>query len=89
MSLIHHAPGIAINLCALLAAGPGIWLLQTTRSREQREMAHLHHLTEQAPIDEPIHLMDVPTLRMIRLSYRFGTACLAFALLLSWVSTKL
>ena len=82
-------PVIAINLCALLAAGPGIWLLQTTRTREQREMAHLHHLTEQAPIDEPMHLMDVPTLRMIRLSYRFGTACLAFALLLSWVSTKL
>jgi hypothetical protein len=78
-----------LNALALIAAGPGIWLLHTTRTREQRETTHLQNLTDEAPIDEPIHLMDVPTLRMIRLSYRVGAACLAFALLLSWFSTKL
>ncbi|MFJ5299487.1 hypothetical protein ACIQAL_23565 [Pseudomonas sp. NPDC088368] len=89
MSLIQHSPGMVINLFALLTAGPGIWLLYTTRSREQRETTHLNNLTEQAPIDEPMHLMDVPTLRMIRQSYRIGAGCLAFALVLSWVSTKI
>ncbi|MFK3796625.1 MULTISPECIES: hypothetical protein [unclassified Pseudomonas] len=89
MSLFQHSPGMVINLLALAAAGPGIWLLHTTRVREQRETAHLNNLTEQAPIDEPMHLMDVPTLRMIRQSYRIGAGCLAFALVLSWVSTKI
>ena len=89
MTVLQQSPGIILNLFALLAAGPGIWLLHTTRSREQRETTHLNSLTEQAPIDEPMHLMDVPTLRMIRQSYRIGAACLAFALALSWVSTKL
>jgi hypothetical protein len=88
MSLLQQSPGIVLNFFALLAAGPGAWLLQTTRRREQRETAHLDTLTKQAPIDEPMHLMDVPTLRMIRLSYRIGAACLGFALLLSWVSTQ-
>jgi len=89
MSLVQYTPGMIINLFALLAVGPGIWLLHTTRTREQRETAHLNNLTEQAPIDEPMHLMDVPTLRMIRHSYRIGAGCLAFALVLSWVSTKI
>lgn len=89
MSFIQHSPGMVINLFALLAAGPGIWLLHTTRVREQRETTHLNDLTEQGPIDEPMHLMDVPTIKMIRQSYRIGAGCLAFALLLSWVSTKL
>ena len=89
MSLLQQSPGMILNLFALLAAGPGVWLLHTTRSREQRETTHLHNLTEQAPFDEPMHLMDVPTLRLIRLNYRIGAGCLGFALLLSWVSTKL
>ncbi len=88
MSLLQQSPGMVINLFALLAAGPGVWLLHTTRVREQRETTHLQNLTEQAPIDEPMHLMDVPTLRKIRQSYRIGAACLGFAVLLSWVSTK-
>jgi hypothetical protein len=89
MSLIQQSPGMILNLFALLAAGPGIWLLHSTRNREQRETTHLQNLTDEAPIDEPMHLMDVPTLRLIRLSYRIGAGCLAFALLLSWTSTKL
>jgi hypothetical protein len=88
MSLLQHSPAVVLNLFALLAAGPGAWLLHITRSREQRETTHLHNLTEQAPIDEPMHLMDVPTLRLIRSSYRIGAACLGLALLLSWVSTQ-
>lgn len=89
MSLIQQSPGIVINLFALLAAGPGIWLLHTTRRHEQRETTQLDALIRQAPIDEPMHLMDVPTLRLIRQSYWTGAACLWFALLLSWVSTKI
>jgi hypothetical protein len=89
MSLLPLSPAITLNLFALAAAGPGIWLLHATRLKEQRENAHLHSLTEQAQIDEPMHLMDVPTLRLIRTCYRFGAACLGFALLMSWASTKL
>ncbi|WP_268799621.1 hypothetical protein [Pseudomonas huanghezhanensis] len=89
MSLLSLSPAMTMNLFALLAAGPGIWLLHITRHREQRENAHLHALTEQAQIDEPMHLMDVPTLRLIRMSYRIGAACLGFALLMSWASTQL
>ena len=89
MSLLQHSAGMILNVFALLAVGPGIWLLHTTRSREQRETTYLNQLTEQAPIDEPMHLMDVPTLHLIRQSYRIGAGCLIVALLLSWMSTKL
>ncbi|HEY0289983.1 MAG TPA: hypothetical protein VGC62_23750 [Pseudomonas sp.] len=89
MSLLPLSPAMTLNLFALLAAGPGVWLLYITRNREQRENAHLHTLTEQAQIDEPMHLMDVPTLHLIRICYRIGVTCLAFALLMSWASTKL
>lgn len=89
MSLLPLSPAMTLNLFALLAAGPGVWLLQVTRNREQRENAHLHTLTEQSQIDEPMHLMDVPTLRLIRTCYRIGAACLGFALLMSWASTQL
>ncbi|MEQ7918108.1 hypothetical protein ABQX22_02850 [Xanthomonas sp. WHRI 1810A] len=89
MSLLPLSPAMTLNLFALFAAGPGVWLLSVTRSKEQRENAHLHTLTEQAPIDEPMHLMDVGTLRLIRTCYRVGAGCLGFALLLSWASTHL
>jgi hypothetical protein len=89
MPLLPLSPAMTLNLFALLAASPGIWLLHITRSREQREKAHLQTLTEQAQIDEPMHLMDVPTLRLIRICYRIGAGCLGFALLMSWASTHL
>jgi hypothetical protein len=89
MSLLPLTPAVILNLFALFAACPGIWLLHKTRSREQRELKHLATLTELAPIDEPMHLMDVPTLRLNRLCYRMGGACLGFSVALSWVSTGL
>lgn len=89
MSLLPFAPAIILNLLALLAAAPGAWLLLVTRSREQREMEHLAALTEQAPFDEPMHLMDIARLRMNRQCYRAGFACLGLALLTSWLSTLL
>ena len=87
MSSLPFAPALILNLLALVAAAPGAWLLLVTRNREQREMAHLAALTEQAPYDEPMHLMDVSSLRMNRLCYRAGFACLGLALLTSWLST--
>lgn len=89
MSLLPLSPALTLNFFALFAASPGVWLLHVTRTREQRENAHLQTLTEQAQIDEPMHLMDVPTLRLIRMCYRIGAACLGFALLMSWASTRL
>lgn len=89
MSLLPFAPAVLLNLLALVAAAPGAWLLLVTRSREQRELAHLAALTEQAPFDEPMHLMDVVSLRMNRRCYRAGFACLGLTLLTSWLSTLL
>ena len=39
-----------------------------------------------APSEEPV--LDWATLRMNRFFYRFGFACLAVALLVSWISTR-
>lgn len=89
MSSLPFTPAIILNLLALVAAAPGIWLLLVTRNREQRELDHLAALTEQAPFDEPMYLMDVARLRMNRLCYRVGFACLGLALLTSWLSTHL
>ncbi|EPJ86830.1 MULTISPECIES: hypothetical protein [Pseudomonas] len=89
MSLLPLTPAFTLNLLALLAACPGIGLLYVTRNREQRELRHLAVLSALSQIDEPMHLMDVSLLRMNRLCYRVGAACLGFALLLSWVSTGL
>ena len=87
MSLLPFAPAVILNLLALLAAAPGVWLLLVTRRREQRQIERLAELTEQAPFDEPMHLMDVASLRMNRVCYRAGLACLSLALLTSWLST--
>ncbi|WP_426119756.1 hypothetical protein [Pseudomonas sp. DSP3-2-2] len=89
MSLLSLPPAFTLNLLALLAACPGISLLYVTRNREQRELRHLAVLSALSQIDEPMHLMDGSSLRMNRLCYRVGAACLGFALLLSWVSTGL
>ncbi|WP_297831074.1 hypothetical protein [Pseudomonas sp.] len=78
-----------INSFALMAVIPAAWFLQLTRVREQREMQHLAALSEQAPIDEPQHMMDIPTLLLNRFNYRVGFGCLAFLLMLSWFSTRL
>lgn len=78
-----------LNSFALLAVIPAAWFLQLTRGREQREIQYLAEMTEQAPMDEPQHMMDIPTLLMNRLNYRVGFGSLGFLLLLSWISTRL
>ncbi|WP_426140945.1 hypothetical protein [Pseudomonas sp. DWP3-1-2] len=89
MSLLSLTPAFTLNLFALLAACPGVALLCATRNRERRELKHLAVLSALSQIDEPMHLMDGASLRMNRLCYRVGAACLGFALLMSWVSTWL
>jgi hypothetical protein len=78
-----------LNSAALLAVIPVAWFLYLTRHREQQENQHLATLSEQAPIDEPQHMMDIPTLLLNRFNYRIGFGCLAVVLMLSWLSTRL
>ncbi|WP_176465031.1 hypothetical protein [Pseudomonas sp. Irchel 3E20] len=86
-SLFNAHPAKLINVLALLFACPGGWLLHATRRREQRAMANLQAQSRNRSVDQPLLLLDVATLRMNRFFYRFGFACLALALLVSWVST--
>ncbi|MDB6050391.1 MAG: hypothetical protein JWR17_3137 [Pseudomonas sp.] len=78
-----------VNSFALLAVIPAAWFLYLTRRREQLEIQHLAVMTEQAPIDEPQHMMDISTLQMNRFNYRFGFGCLTVVLIVSWLSTRL
>jgi hypothetical protein len=87
LSLFNAHPAKLVNILALLFACPGGWLLHATRRREQRAMASLEMQSQSRRIDQPELLLDVATLRMNRFFYRFGFACLAMALLVSWVST--
>ena len=87
-SMFNAHPAKLINLLALLFACPGGWLLHATRRREQRALASLAAQSQSRNIDQPEMLLDVATLRMNRFFYRFGFACLALALLVSWVSTQ-
>ena len=86
-SLFNAHPAKLINVLALLFACPGGWLLHATRRREQRAIANLQAQSRNRSVDQPLLLLDVATLRMNRFFYRFGFACLALALLVSWVST--
>jgi hypothetical protein len=49
-------------------------------------MASLQSQRQTSPSQEPT--LDWATLRMNRFFYRFGFACMALALLVSWISTK-
>jgi hypothetical protein len=86
MTLFTAHPAKLINLLALLLAFPGGWLLHATRRREQRAMASLQSQRHSSPSQEPT--LDWATLRMNRFFYRFGFACMALALLVSWISTQ-
>ncbi|UUQ66687.1 hypothetical protein NLK61_08605 [Pseudomonas fuscovaginae UPB0736] len=81
-------PGKWLNLFALLVACPGAWLLQLTRRREQRALEQLETQSEGRSIDQPLLLLDSRVQRANRFFYRFGFACLAVALLMSWISTR-
>ena len=82
-------PALLINAVALLVACPGAVLLFITRFREQRAMADLAAQSEERAIDQPMLFLDVRTERAHRLAYRIGFACLALALAISWLSTRL
>ena len=88
ISLFTNHPAKLINLLALLLAFPGSWLLHATRRREQRALAILETQSQNRRIDEPTLMLDGATLRMNRFFYIFGFACMALALLVSWISTQ-
>ena len=76
-----RAPGLARELPA-----GGAWLLLATRARERRALARWAAEGEAGEAALP---MDEATLRINLFFYRFGTACLGLALLVSWASTRL
>lgn len=87
--LIEAQPGQWLNGLALFFALAGAWLLLATRMREQRALARLLAGNQLNELAEQGYAVDEPTLRLNRFFYRFGHACLASALLLSWLSTQL
>lgn len=85
-SAVSAHPGSLMNFFALLIALPGAWLLHVTRRRERLALKNLAAQSAVRAIDEPLLFLDIATLRLNRFCYRFGFACLAVALLLSWIS---
>ncbi|MBH9308574.1 hypothetical protein I5K68_25755 [Pseudomonas aeruginosa] len=82
--LAHPAQAvIGLALCFGVA---GAWLLLATRARERRALARWAAEGEAGEAALP---MDEATLRINLFFYRFGTACLGLALLVSWASTRL
>lgn len=71
-------PAQLVNSLALFLGFMGGWLLIATRLRQNRRLASLS-----APVDELL------TPRMDRFFNGTGSACLAAALLVSWLSTRL
>ncbi len=86
LGLAH--PSQLINGLALFFAVAGGWLLVATRLRERRAVAQLAADTELDEQGEEASLLDEPTLRLNRFFNGFGFACLAAALLVSWLSTQ-
>ena len=76
--LLAAHPAKLINLLALLITCPGGLLLQSARRRAALTRRSLG-------VDEG--LVDAFDRRVPRYYYTLGSACLALALLLSWLST--
>jgi len=85
-SLFQAHPGRIVNDLALFFALAGGWLLLATRRRERLALARLAAESEIAPV--PLDSIE-PTARMNRFFYRFGFACMALAMAVSWYSTQL
>ncbi|MEX6503600.1 hypothetical protein [Pseudomonas zhanjiangensis] len=85
-SLFLAHPAQWVNGLALFFAGAGAWLLLATRVREHRAIAQLAAASR---MGEQGCAEDEPTLRLNRFFYRFGYLCLAVALAVSWISTRL
>ncbi|MCO2676126.1 hypothetical protein FA310_14230 [Pseudomonas aeruginosa] len=79
-------PAQAVNGLALFFCVAGAWLLLATRARERRALARW---AAEGEAGEEALPMDEATLRINLFFYRFGTACLGLALLVSWASTRL
>lgn len=88
-SLFLAHPAGLVNALALFFALAGAWLCLATRLREQRGQARLLTQGELETLSAESEGGDERTLRINRFFYRFGGACLAAALLLSWFSTRL
>ncbi|WP_426773098.1 hypothetical protein [Pseudomonas aeruginosa] len=82
-------PAQAVNGLALFFGVAGAWLLLATRARERRALARWAAAGEAGEAGEAALPMDEATLRINLFFYRFGTACLGLALLVSWASTRL
>ncbi|MBW6347961.1 hypothetical protein [Pseudomonas aeruginosa] len=85
-------PAQAVNGLALFFGVAGAWLLLATRARERRALARWAAEGEAGGAGEAGEAalpMDEATLRINLFFYRFGTACLGLALLVSWASTRL
>jgi hypothetical protein len=88
-SLFLAHPAVAMNTLALFFGLAGAWLCLMTRLREQRGQARMLAQGERESLSAEAEACDERTLRINRFFYRFGGACLAAALLLSWFSTRL
>ncbi len=87
-SLFVANPGYWTNALALFFALAGAWLLVATRLREQFGAARLAGARDMQAFEGEKVLQDEPTLRLNLFFYRFGYACMALALALSWGSTR-
>lgn len=81
-------PAQAVNGLALFFGVAGAWLLLATRARERRALARWAAAGRRGGGEAALP-MDEATLRINLFFYRFGTACLGLALLVSWASTRL
>jgi hypothetical protein len=88
-SLFLAHPAQSANSLALFFAVAGAWLLLATRLREQRGQARLAAESELDGVTAQASLLSEATLRMNRFFNRFGYACLAIALAVSGISTRL
>ncbi|MBM7060160.1 hypothetical protein JQX08_05515 [Pseudomonas sp. UL073] len=88
-TLVQTYPAQVVNGLALFFALAGSWLLLATRLRERRALARLAAETQLAELEADSLPLDERTLRINRFFVVFGWACLASALLVSWLSTQL
>ncbi|CAD5375646.1 conserved hypothetical protein [Pseudomonas sp. OF001] len=88
-SLCQSYPAQVVNGLALFLALAGGWLLLATRLREQRAQARPLLEGELSGMTADALAGDVQVARLNRFFYAFGSACLAAALGLSWLSTGL
>ena len=86
-ALLHAHPGKLINLLALAFAGPGAWLLHNTQRRARRALGQNGDGAGLVDPKRQSWLTETAERRMNRFFYRFGFACLAAGLAVSWLST--